>query len=408
MMNKLYVGIDIGGHTNTVFFMLPDGAKLKSLTVRNNIDGAQTIAENIVSALTDNELSAVSVGIEATSVYGESLMYYLREDERLSLFESLFYILNPRQVKKFKDIYNELPKNDDIDAFVIADNLRFGRISNPIYPSDLRYKSLQLLMRSRYHDNIALTREKQRFMNVLFRKSSGLAQEKIFSDSFSPTALALYESFETPDDIANMDPEQLVTFISGVGRNRFSDPERIVKEIQAASRGSYRIPMTILNSVNQVLSISISSMRAMQTKIKAYDKEIKQQLGNIPNTLTSIKGIGTILAAGIISEIGDINRFSGHAALAKYAGFAWSQYQSGRYEAKTTRLINSGNRYLKYYLYEAAFSLLSCDNEFKRYYDSKYKEVKIHQHGRALALTARKLIRLIYSLMKNNRIYIPA
>lgn len=79
----------------------------------------------------------------------------------------------------------------------------------------------------------------------------------------------------------------------------------------------------------------------------------------------------------------------------------------GIFDAEDTRLIKSGNRFLRYYLLEAANSVRGCDSEFQRYY-LKYKEVRHHQHKRALALTARKLVTLLFRLMKDNRLYIPA
>ena len=154
--------------------------------------------------------------------------------------------------------------------------------------------------------------------------------------------------------------------------------------------------------------MSISSIRALDSQIKEFDKAIAAQLNLIPNTLQSIKGIGPVYAAGIIAEIGDINRFSNQAALAKYAGLAWNQHQSGDFEAQNTRLIKSGNRFLKYYLGEAALSLVKCDTEYKNFYHLKYKEVNKYQHKRALALTARKFVRLIFRLLKDNRLYIPS
>ena len=90
------------------------------------------------------------------------------------------------------------------------------------------------------------------------------------------------------------------------------------------------------------------------------------------------------------------------AALAKYAGLAWQQHQSGNFEAQTTRMIHSSNRFLKYYLCEAAFSLVRCDKEYRDFYNLKYKEVNRFQHKRALALTARKLVRLVFRLLKDN------
>ncbi len=407
-MNKLFVGIDVGSRINAVYIMLPDGSKHSSFTVQNNLGGAQSLSKRVVAALKEYNISTVILGMEATSVYGDNLACFLREDGALGRFEKRIHVLNPKQVKKFKDAYPDLPKNDAIDAFVIADNLRFGRITAAIYSDDYRYKALQTLTRTRFSVVQNLTREKQRFMNYLFMKCSGLAQEKVFSNTYGSTALALIEEFETPDDIANMDVDQLVEFLVEKGKNRFPNPSEVAKAVQAAARGFLSFAKDVNDSVNQVLSISISSMRAMQEQIKALDKEIERQFENIPNTLTSIPGIGKVLSAGIIAEIGDINRFPNHAAVAKYAGLAWTQHQSGMFEAQNTRQIKSGNRFLKYYLCEAAFSIVRCDTEYRRFYYLKYKEVNRYQHKRALALTARKLVRLVFRLLKDNRLYKPS
>ena len=407
-MNQLFVGIDVGSRNNAVYIMLPDGSKHSSFPAANNLGGAQTISKRVVSALTEKNLCAVSIGIEATSVYGDNLMYFLREDGALGQFDRKLHVLNPKQVKKFKDSYSDLPKNDPVDAFIIADHLRFGRVTAPVYMDDYRHKALQNLTRARFYAVQSLTREKQRFMNHLFMKCSGLAQEKAFSDNYGVAALAVFEEFDTPDEIADMNIEQLAAFIAEKGKNRSSRPNEIAQAVQAAARGSYRLPKTVNDSVNQVLSISISSMRALKAQIKALDKEIERQFEAISNTLTSIPGIGPVFSAGIIAEIGDISRFEGQASLAKYAGLAWSQHQSGQFEAQHSRLIKSGNRFLKYYLCEAAFALVRCDTEHRRYYDLKYKEVNKYQHKRALALTARKLVRLVFRLLKDNRLYRPA
>jgi transposase len=407
-VDKLFVGIDVGSRDNAVYIMLQDGSKHSSFSVQNNLGGAQKLSKRVTSALTEKGLSAVIIGMEATSVYGDNLMCFLREDGTLARFECKLHVLNPKQVNKFKEAYSDLPKNDPVDAFVIADNLRFGRITTPVYMDDYRYKALQNLTRARFHAVQNLTREKQRFMNYLFMKCSGLAQEKVFSDHYGVAALAFFEEFETPDDIVNTDIRELAAFISEKGKNRFSRPDEIAKAVQSAAKGSYRLPKTVNDSVNQVLSISISSMRAMQSQIKALNKEIERQFENIPNTLISIPGIGPVFSAGIIAEVGNINRFESQAGLAKYAGLVWKENKSGMFESQNTRLIKSGNRFLKYYLYEAASSLVRCDTEYKRFYDLKFKEVNRYQHKRALALTARKFVRLIFRLLKDNRLYIPA
>lgn len=405
-MSKLFVGIDVSSRKNVIHFMQPDGSKHSSFSVDNNFNGAKLLVRKIISALVALKLQTVIIGLEATSVYGDNLIFFLRESSELAKFHPDLHILNPKQVKKFKDSYPDLPKNDPVDAYIIADALRFGRISNKLYSDDYRYQALKTLTRARFFAVQNLTKEKQRFMNYLFLKFSSFAQDKVFSDSFGASALSLYAEFDSVEELAAMNLNELTDFIRKTGKNRFPDPDAVAKAIQTAVSSSYRLPKTIVDSVNQILALSIISMRSLKEQIKSFDKAIERQLQSIPNTLTSVKGIGLVFSAGIIAEVGDIKRFSNQAALTKYAGLVWTQHQSGNYEAQNTRLINSGNRFLKYYLTEATYSLLRCDAEFKRYYNLKKSEVNRGQVKRALALTARKLVRLVFALLKDNKLYI--
>ncbi len=68
-------------------------------------------------------------------------------------------------------------------------------------------------------------------------------------------------------------------------------------------------------------------------------------------------GIGKVYCAGILAEIGQIERFEDQAKLAKYAGLYWKRKQSGSYESERTSLTRTGNHYLRYYLIEAANSV---------------------------------------------------
>ena len=405
-MPKLYVGIDVSSKNNVVYLMKPDGSKYSNFSVENSPKGSAELVKQIVKALTSHNLTEVAVGLESTGCYGDHLVYFLKENAELAKFNRSIHVLNPKQVKKFKDAYNDLQKNDYIDSFVIADCLRFGRINKEVYMDDARFKALQTLTRQRFFAVRSLTAEKQRFLNIIFKKYSSLAQNKVFSDTFGATALALYEEFDSADTLAYMDLHELTDFLVKKWKNHFTDPEAIAKAIQKAARSSYRLPKTVNDSVNQVLSVSVNLIRALEQQIKVLDKAIAEQMELIPNTLQSIPGVGPVYAAGIIAEIGDINRFNNQSALGKYAGLAWTQKQSGDFESKNTKLIRSGNKFLKYYLCEAALSLVRCDKEYSRFYHLKYNEVNKGQHKRALALTARKFLRLVFRLLKDNRLYI--
>ena len=70
-----------------------------------------------------------------------------------------------------------------------------------------------------------------------------------------------------------------------------------------------------------------------------------------------------------------------------------------------TAMSKAGNTYLRYYLLEATNSVIRHEPSFKKYHDRKFEEVKIHKHQRALALTARKFVRLIYGLLAKGQLY---
>ena len=204
-----------------------------------------------------------------------------------------------------------------------------------------------------------------------------------------------------------MELEELVAFLQDKGKNRFKDPEEIAQYLQKLARNSYRLDKALQDPVNITLSVILSTIRHMESQVKRLDAEIERLMKGMPQTLTSVKGIGPVYAAGLIAEIGDIRRFKDHHALAKYAGLVWNQNQSGEYEAENTSRMRTGNKYLRYYLVQAAESVRRYDSEYRDFYQKKHAEVPKHKHKRALVLTARKLVRLVHSLLRTNQMYTP-
>ena len=145
----------------------------------------------------------------------------------------------------------------------------------------------------------------------------------------------------------------------------------------------------------------------IERRLKDCDTQVLTETKNnvICQRLETIPGIGPVYAAGLLAEIGQIERFEDQAKLAKYAGLTWKVSQSGNFQSERTPLTKTGNRYFRYYLIEATNSVRRHLPEFKTYYQKKYKEVPKHQHKRALVLTARKFVRLVDTLLRNHQLY---
>src|SRR5690606_7640560 len=214
------------------------------------------------------------------------------------------YVLNARKVARFKKGYDTLPKNDKIDAWVIADHLRFGRLPQEMKEAH-HYEALQRLTRTRFHFMKETGRNKTYFLNQLFLKFSGLRQDNPFSSTFGTTSLAVIEELD-PETIAEMELEELISFLQEKGKNRFAEPEELAKYLEKIERFSDRRHETVDDPVNMLLSVTFNALQDMESQIKRFDKEMAKLMKGIPLSLTSVKVIGDVFATGLIAEIGDV------------------------------------------------------------------------------------------------------
>ena len=403
MSDILFVGCDVSSKTNAFCFMGKEGDELGYRNLPNTLSGAKKLESLLVKIMEENGFSTLKIGTEATSFLDLHLLDFLASSEKLAPFNPSIYQLNAKIVRNFKKVYPDKDKTDKIDAFVIADRLRFGRLPEP-YENHRPYLPLRRLTRHRFHLVESIAREKAYFVTHLYLKFSGFSVERPFASVFGTTSLAVITELSA-DEILNMPIEELTTFIIKNGKNRFRNPQEVVKTVRRAARESYRLRPALASSIDLILSSILQSIRALQQALKEVDKAIEKEFQAFPNTLQSIKGIGPVYSAGIFSEIGNIERFPREDALAKFAGLTWRRRQTGKFEAEETRMTKTGNQYLRYYLIEAASALRVHNAEYKAYYQNKYKEVTKHQHKRALALTARKLVRLVYALLKKGQLY---
>ena len=411
-LSTLFVGIDVSSKSNTLCALDYQGNKLLKLEVLNNQPGAETILENIINCLNSNNLKYAVIALESTSFYSTHIANFLSSNERLLYFKPFVYCLNPKTVANYRKSFVDMDKTDPLDAYIIADFARCGRITSKPWRG-AQYLALQRLTRHRLHLVEAITREKNYMVSNIYLKFSELAvldkNDKPFSNTYGVTSVAVLTEFLSLDEIVYTPVEELVEFVKDKGKNRFNDPYQTAKLLQKAANDSYRLDKVLYEPLNVAIASSFNVIKALENEIKAVDKAIEKTIKGLNTTeyesLISIPGIGPVLASGILAEIGSINAFDSHNALAKYAGLTWRTKQSGQYTSEDTRMTKTGNKYLRYYLIEAANSVKTHVPEYNEYYYKKYGEVTIHQHKRALALTSRKLVRLIFGLLTKNQIY---
>ena len=416
MTNSLFIGVDVSLQSNQICVLNFDQHKFFNLKFPNTPNGCEDAINRIKNIHDKFYFDKIIVVCEATGMYSFHLACYFSSHEFLNNFSTEVYQINAHDFAKYKGSFSDIEKTDPSDAYILADFARVGR-TKALHPfRGSQYIALQRLTRQRYHISKNLVKEKLYVINNIYLSFSGLIiadkKNKPFSNMFGATSCAIFDNFDSPDQIAETPVDVLLDLISKIGKNRTKNPNEKIDLLNKAIRSSYRLEQTAYNGINIAVASSLSTIRFLENELKQVDKAILDTVSGLDsnsyNSLLSIRGIGKVYAAGILAEIGSIDYFKHNSNLAKYAGLYWNRTQSGKFEKEDKKFSQHANKYLRYYLIEATASCVRMNFPFiKNFYDSKYKEVTKHQHKRALVLSARKLVRLIFGLLRKNQYYSP-
>jgi transposase len=400
----LLVGVDVHRRTNVLQVMNGLGERLtRPQRVANNRSGTAAFIQQLADLACAGDFDRIHIAAEATGNYWLPFFCELEQSPVLADYAVSLYPFNPRVIHKFRYSLGDWDKTDNLDALVIAERLRLGRQLPYPFQMEDHYLPLRTLTRYRYHLVGDLVRVKSHALSLVYLQASDYTVDPAFSDIFGKTSQAVLKAFPSLETVAAMPFDDLVEWLDVQGKRRFADPEDNARRLQRIAQESYQLPPEWLAAVNTALTLSLRHLTVLQQLLARTDSAIADLMAQIPNSLTTIPGIGPVFAAGIIAEIGDLARFDyRQEKVASFAGLKWSKHQSADFTAEETHLKRTGSAYLRYYLCEAAQLVRMHDAEYGAFYQKKHDEVRHHQHKRALVLTARKLVRLVVRLLTTN------
>ena len=425
MANRLQVGIDFSQKRADICLLFPDGQPLEPhRSFANSRSGCSLAKQLLLDALDAYAFDGVDVSGEATGYLWLPFFLQLSADPDLTLRDMDLFLLNPRWVKWFKKCFAQDDKSDEKDPYYIAERTRTHRPDVAWSPPDCL--PLRFYTRLRFHLVQNLAREKCYFSAFLFLKASSYRCLKPFSDVFGVTSRLVLTHQPALDQLAKLPVDDLASHLYELSGHHLPDPYHNARSLKLVGRESFSLDQALVLPVQRILDLTLAHIQFLESQLEQVNGWIATELESHPviAQLATIPGIGPVFSSGIGSEIGGTHRFlQGHKwspkhkryrprnlrdaedAVAKIAGLWWPRASSGDFEAEDRRMAKTGNRYLRYYLIQAANLMRKHIPDYAAYYARKYNESVKHHHKRALVLTARKSVGLVVGLLHRDEPY---
>jgi len=400
MTVQYFVGIDVALADHRVAVVGPDGEAVgKSFRVKANRQGLSQMTRTLSErgAAPDHTV----VGLEASGHLWENLEASLSEQGYRVL------VLNPLQLRRFRDVLRAKAKTDDLDAYLIAGLLRSGQAQGSYLPEEhlVSLRELARLRARRGSERQDYLRRLAALLAVVFPE-----HRQVLGDLTRWRAQALLQAFPTARHLAAATPHQLLKVAQEAGVRGFTVEEAeqlhraAVESIYSGKAWQARgqVVRTLLAQIER-LNASVEELdQAMQALLPPPDE------GSGPSDaqlLLSIPGIGPKTAAVLVGELGDLRRFHSAKALVAYVGFYPKIEQSGQ-RASPPRLCPAGSPLARHTLYMAAVNAVRCSPQLRTLYLRKRSQGKTAKQ--ALIVVAVKLLHIAYALVKQRVHFHPS
>ena len=403
-VGTLIVGVDVAKDTHWARFVDYRGVEYgKAISFKNNREGYESIIAKIQEIIKLKTLrypiDTIMVGMEPTGHYWKPLASYMMSEGYRVV------CVNPYHTKKSKELDDNSPTaSDKKDAITIARLVKDGRFFEPYLPQEV-YGELRGLSNARISAMKRLSAVKNTITAIL--------------DEYFPEIRTVFKNplkGKASRQVLKSCPFPSIILEFG--------EERILSEIRKAVKKT--VGMKKVRELIMVAAVSIgvrNGLDAAKMRVKWLLDELElldRQLSEIEQAMEAalqktgyaeqilgIKGIGVVTAASFLGEVGDPLRFQNARQIARYAGYNLVEDSSGKSKSGTI-ISKRGRKQLRSILYQMAFTMLGSNDEMKALFrhqtTRKNNPLKKKQ---ALVVISKKIITVIYSLIKKQESYKP-
>ena len=336
------------------------------------------------------EPEQTKIGLESTGIYGDNLRDFLRRNG----YEIRTF--NPLLIKKSMQATTlRKTKTDKSDASFLASYLA-RELPDPDPQISYHISELKSLTRARFSVVGACSKAKTQLKALLVQVFPEF--HTAFSDVFGVAAIAILRKYPTAKKLSAAKKTAVAKILSEASRHRLGE-EKAAMLIDLAKNS------VGCHSETKALEMQyyLDQIELNTAYIRRYEAAIREIMNEIDSPITTIPGIGLVLGAMILAELGDVTRFATPEKVLAFAGLDPSIYQSGKYTPASGTMVKRGSPQLRWALLMAARSTIVHNPNIAIYYQKKLSEGK--HYNVICSHIAKKLVRILYSLLKKNTPY---
>lgn len=383
----IYVGIDIASEKHDCCILGEHNIKLESFSFSNTRDGFISL---LAACKKYAEPEQTKIGLESTGIYGDNLRDFLRRNG----YEIRTF--NPLLIKKSMQATTlRKTKTDKSDASFLASYLA-RELPDPDPQISYHISELKSLTRARFSVVGACSKAKTQLKALLVQVFPEF--HTAFSDVFGVAAIAILRKYPTAKKLSAAKKTAVAKILSEASRHRLGE-EKAAMLIDLAKNS------VGCHSETKALEMQyyLDQIELNTAYIRRYEAAIREIMNEIDSPITTIPGIGLVLGAMILAELGDVTRFATPEKVLAFAGLDPSIYQSGKYTPASGTMVKRGSPQLRWALLMAARSTIVHNPNIAIYYQKKLSEGK--HYNVICSHIAKKLVRILYSLLKKNTPY---
>ena len=383
-----YVGIDIAKYKHDCFIADDSGCVIKdSFSFSNDKDGFNVLLSILKELKSKGQ---IKIGFESTGHYHFNLKLCLKAN-------GYDYVeFNPLLVHKFSSTQTlRRTKTDKKDAHLIAKYLMTVDYK-PYVNSFYHINNLKSLTRLRE----TLITDKTRFLNQITAYLDQIFPEfkPLFENGLNESAFYLLTHYMTPAKMSKLDSNKYSKM-----KSELRHPISYQKICQIKDAAINSIGHTS-KALEYALEASLTLYLTLDNQIDELESKIIEIYDSLNCHIHTIRGISKLTSAGILSEIGNFNKFLTPAQFQAYAGLEPSKNDSGTHDGLGV-MVKHGSSYLRKYLMNSAETFYVYNPSISDFYWKKRNEGKHHRV--ALSHVARRLINTIFYLEKHNQDFNP-